>query len=229
MKLLVLITLLLPFCGIADEFVKPFVTKYCLDCHNNKKQKGKVNLESIQMDLQKGDHELWTHVYDQMVFGEMPPDDEEQPGNKERQKITAWIEKELSKVGKKPENILLEPGKGNYVDHDSLFGSEGFGPSYSLERIWRIRPDVITSRLGKIARRVSLLQPFNMRAGGHGFLDYDNQYRLTSPDLNQMMSNANKIAIALTSVKKSKGRIGKLLILSLRRFIPKYRILMKLF
>jgi hypothetical protein len=80
----------------ADPFfagsVKPFMNQYCSDCHNNKKQKGKLNLEPIhgfEADLESV--ELWQEMYNQLEEGEMPPEDETQPTVDEKEKIMSWI------------------------------------------------------------------------------------------------------------------------------------------
>ena len=48
-----------------------------------------------------------------------------------------------------------------------------------------------------------------MKAGGHGFKDYDNLYRLSGPDLAQMLANAKTISVALTSTRMNKGKIDR--------------------
>lgn len=74
------------------ESVKPFMNKYCSDCHNNKKQKGKVNLEPINSFGANLDSvELWQEMYNQLEDGDMPPEDEVQPTKLEREKIMEWI------------------------------------------------------------------------------------------------------------------------------------------
>jgi len=55
--------------------LKPFFTKYCIDCHNAEEQEGDVRLD----DMSKFDAELWTDIYDVIDMGDMPPEDESQP------------------------------------------------------------------------------------------------------------------------------------------------------
>ena len=67
--------------------IKAFLSNYCTDCHSNKKQKGKVNLEVLDgfTDLESVD--LWLEVASQLKEKEMPPEDEKQPSDEERQKV----------------------------------------------------------------------------------------------------------------------------------------------
>ena len=72
------------------------------------------------------------------------------------------------------------------MKHERLFGNEDFGPASSPPRIWRIRPSVYESGIDRKERNVL---PFTLKSGGHGFRDYDNQYRLAGADLSQLMAN----------------------------------------
>ncbi|MCM8530688.1 MAG: DUF1592 domain-containing protein [Lentisphaeraceae bacterium] len=74
------------------ENIKPFINQYCSDCHNNKKQKGKLNLEPIhgfEANLESVD--LWQEIHDLLEEDEMPPEDETQPSADEKEKIMTWI------------------------------------------------------------------------------------------------------------------------------------------
>lgn len=80
----------------ADPFfkatIKPFMNQYCSDCHSNKKQKGKLNLEPIQsFEANLESVELWQEMYDQLEEGDMPPEDETQPSAAEKEKVMSWI------------------------------------------------------------------------------------------------------------------------------------------
>ncbi len=62
-----------------------FFDKYCLECHDTLTEKGKVNLEEIPFQVTNlKDAELWQKVLNSMNSGEMPPEDEPQPGNNEK-------------------------------------------------------------------------------------------------------------------------------------------------
>jgi len=54
--------------------VKPFLDKYCYECHGNDLAKGEINFEAIQDDHQMFPQQrLWREVLNQVTVGEMPP------------------------------------------------------------------------------------------------------------------------------------------------------------
>jgi mono/diheme cytochrome c family protein len=82
-----------------DAVVKPFFEKNCTDCHNNRRQKGGMNLERIATaDLVSTHLEDIEHVLLKLRTGEMPPEDEERPDQKDVEAVTAWIEREFSRL-----------------------------------------------------------------------------------------------------------------------------------
>lgn len=57
-----------------------FFKAHCLDCHNEKKQKGKVRLDNISLkisNLEEADQ--WQAILDAVQSGEMPPEEEPEP------------------------------------------------------------------------------------------------------------------------------------------------------
>ena len=76
--------------------VKPFMNQYCSDCHNNKKQKGKLNLDPIHgFEANWESVDLWQEMYNQLEEGEMPPEDETQPSKQEKDKVMLWISSQI--------------------------------------------------------------------------------------------------------------------------------------
>lgn len=57
-----------------------FLEKYCWDCHDDAKPKAGLNIMDLDFDP-RSPHNLaiWTHVYDRVTAGQMPPEDEDQP------------------------------------------------------------------------------------------------------------------------------------------------------
>jgi hypothetical protein len=54
--------------------IKPFLAKYCTDCHDAELEKGHLNLEQFQDDTRFfRDQRIWREVVSQVVSGEMPP------------------------------------------------------------------------------------------------------------------------------------------------------------
>ncbi len=77
--------------------VKPFLEKYCFDCHGEDIQEGGVRLDQFgnTPDI-LSDHKLWEKIYQQISVGSMPPQDEETPSPDERQQIAAWLDKQVN-------------------------------------------------------------------------------------------------------------------------------------
>ncbi|MCM8530686.1 MAG: DUF1592 domain-containing protein [Lentisphaeraceae bacterium] len=96
MKTIFLLIFLLTFGVHAEDFfaenVKPFLNSYCSDCHSDKKQKGKLNLDPIDgFRANLNSIELWQEIHDLLEEGDMPPEDEKQPTTDEKEKVMTWI------------------------------------------------------------------------------------------------------------------------------------------
>jgi mono/diheme cytochrome c family protein len=72
--------------------IQPLFSRYCFECHDARKQKGDVRLDTIDPDIVSGqDAETWNHVLDMINGGEMPPRKADQPSNEERRLLVAWL------------------------------------------------------------------------------------------------------------------------------------------
>ena len=75
------------------DIVAPFFEKHCIRCHGPVKSKGKITVHSLDGDLSAGQElERWEAILDVLEHGEMPPEDEPQPIDAEREQVAAWIE-----------------------------------------------------------------------------------------------------------------------------------------
>jgi hypothetical protein len=86
LKLFTLLVLV-SFCVKADEAnnYQKFFSAHCFDCHNDKKQKGKVRLDNISLKIntvEQADH--WQAILDAVQSGEMPPEEEPVPPASEK-------------------------------------------------------------------------------------------------------------------------------------------------
>ena len=70
---------------------KPFLTKYCLRCHNEQERESGIRVDQFDGQLAESMLKLWEEVLDKIVDGEMPPEDELQPSKVELQAMTQWI------------------------------------------------------------------------------------------------------------------------------------------
>lgn len=153
--------------------VQPFFANYCIECHGEKKQKADFTVHDIDPLITNGnDIERWEKVLEMVSNGDMPPDKAiEFPSGSERRELEKWIDLELKKIGRGPdEGRLSRPEFGNRVNHEELFSGEHLGPASSPPRLWR--------RNLQIHRRFELENrlpqgsiPFTPQ-GGRGFQDY---------------------------------------------------------
>jgi mono/diheme cytochrome c family protein len=82
-----------------DRIVKPFLETHCVDCHNDRRQKGGINLARVATaDLVATHVDDIEHMLLKLRTGEMPPADEERPDPKEVEAVTHWIEQEFARL-----------------------------------------------------------------------------------------------------------------------------------
>ena len=63
-----------------DDKHRAFFKDYCNECHNEKKQKGKLRLDDISFALDSVENaDRWQKILNQINSGEMPPEDAKQP------------------------------------------------------------------------------------------------------------------------------------------------------
>ena len=62
-----------------------FLANYCLNCHDDEKQEGKINLEDLDFNIQTLQQaETWQKVLNAINSGDMPPEDKKQPKSMEK-------------------------------------------------------------------------------------------------------------------------------------------------
>jgi mono/diheme cytochrome c family protein len=82
-----------------DNIVRPFVAENCVPCHGFKKQKNGLNLESYDSAASlRDEHERWAEVVKKLRGREMPPEEEPQPPEHQRQAVAGWLAKELDRI-----------------------------------------------------------------------------------------------------------------------------------
>ncbi len=69
-----------------------FLTAHCVACHSGPKPEGTLDLESLPHDPTNPDAVArWVAVHDRIAAGEMPPSEEEQPNDADRQAMLAEL------------------------------------------------------------------------------------------------------------------------------------------
>ena len=81
-----------------NSSISGFMKKHCVACHGADEPAGDVRLDAIDGDIVRGTSvSLWKDVLHRIETGEMPPEDEPQPTEAERDSLAKWIRGELRK------------------------------------------------------------------------------------------------------------------------------------
>jgi mono/diheme cytochrome c family protein len=79
-----------------QEFVKPLIKQHCVRCHNVDNMKSGIRVDQLSATPEDRQLFLWKDILKQVDEGAMPPDDEPQPTEDERKKLTAWIQRTMT-------------------------------------------------------------------------------------------------------------------------------------
>ncbi len=141
-----------------EGFPSVFLATNCVDCHGDGSKEGGFSLEDLG-PVDETNAALWTSVWSQVTLGEMPPKDVDQPDVVSRLKFADWVVASLSAAMEDQGGFRLpqDPDKGNFVDHDLLFGTlpEGIQlkPPSSPARLWRVTPQEHMTRLNALINK----------------------------------------------------------------------------
>ncbi|MEI6235328.1 MAG: DUF1588 domain-containing protein [Planctomycetota bacterium] len=150
-----------------EKRAKPFLEKYCMECHDNDTEKGNISLENLQ-DISPENASLWKRIWEQVALKEMPPRKRRnQPELIERYELSRWITDGITKALKDKGGFVdhMRPVKGNHIDHDLLFGAlpKNLEPASTPARIWRIHPQEHLVRLNEL---ICLKRKYNSERPG---------------------------------------------------------------
>ncbi|MFG0265966.1 MAG: DUF1588 domain-containing protein [Rhodopirellula sp. JB055] len=154
-------------------FAEPFLENHCIDCHGESDPEGGLSLENLG-PIDAINASAWTSVWAQVSLQQMPPPDMSQPEVIERLKFSDWIVGELTRElqDKGGFHAHRDPNKGNFLEHDLLFGSlpEGIQlvPTSSPARIWRVTPEEHITRLNELINTEPEYDPAKPGLRTHG-------------------------------------------------------------
>jgi hypothetical protein len=75
-----------------DAQIKPFITRYCLDCHSGEKPKGDFSLDKLAPNFtDDASRKRWQGVMSRVKSGEMPPKPKTRPTDKEVKAVVEFI------------------------------------------------------------------------------------------------------------------------------------------
>lgn len=145
-----------------------FLGKFCLDCHGSTDPEGDVRLDNLDVDLSVTETaDSWNRIFNQVQFGEMPPEDETQPSADQRATFLRQLDHELTLHGRgfELDKKLLLPQFGNHIDHGKLFDGSVTEKPYSPARLWRQRPIIYDAIWGNAYGRAPW---YSVKIGGTG-------------------------------------------------------------
>lgn len=147
-------------------FARPFLDAHCIDCHSGAAPEGNLALDELG-PVDEVNAAVWNSVWAQVTLKEMPPKDADQPDVVGRLQFSDWVVGELTRVlrDKGGFRAHLDPDKGNFVDHDLLFGPLPDGvklrPTSSPARLWRVTPQEHITRLNELINTEPEFDPAN--------------------------------------------------------------------
>lgn len=212
------------------ESVLPVLQKYCFSCHNADEQSGEVRLDNLESLKLEARLELLNRAHEQIFIGEMPPKNEKQPAEAERELLADWVARELrAHNASKLEDKLRKPEFGNVLDHDKLFsGKYKHLPSFTPDRRWLISEFIFNAKFNKLLdhngqrdidgkrysvigdnnRRTNLTNPFLLPT--HSGVRYYDTTILDGGHLLTMLTNAKEVSAFMLNRAKSRGYIPAL-------------------
>ena len=74
-------------CAADESEGVPFLQEHCVKCHNAEKHKGNVRLDELGFRVNGDSYKLWEEIVHNIQRGDMPPENEKQPLQEERQEF----------------------------------------------------------------------------------------------------------------------------------------------
>ncbi len=95
-----------------DAGVRPFVKRYCLDCHTGADAQQGVQLDKYRTAAAVlDDRQTWHEVLKVLRTHKMPPEDSPRPKAAEVEAVTAWLQTTLDKADRASKAVAADPGR----------------------------------------------------------------------------------------------------------------------
>ncbi len=185
-----------------EERIRPFLQTYCIACHGEETQKGKIRLDHLRGDMEdRKEAELWARSLEAIEFGEMPSDKADKfPTKAQARLVQDWIALSLDRAGRKVEDKAGKEGYGNLIPHDLLFSpAESKRVVNAAARLWRISPKALAD-IVRGARMVS--NPFVLDKPHGNFRDFKGKYAFNS----LMAEQVTELALAHSEKEAKNAR-----------------------
>ena len=109
----------------AAEFqddVQPLLQRYCFECHSGDDANGDVDFTTIHSKQEIADaFETWEAVIGHLKAGTMPPPDETQPSDEERQQVFRWHRQFIDSVEARP--AVFKPRRLSVIEYRNTLRS----------------------------------------------------------------------------------------------------------
>ena len=87
--------------------VRDFFTKHCYDCHADGVNEGGLDLEGLTAEMSERPLvDRWTHIFDRVSQGRMPPATEPRPIAKDKLGFLSWIEPRLTAADRSQREVV---------------------------------------------------------------------------------------------------------------------------
>ena len=144
-----------------EQIAKRLLQTYCVDCHGDESPEGDLALETLA-SVDSTNLDIWKRIWAQVSIKEMPPENSSELPTVERLQWLDWIEQQLDEAMAEQGGFTEsgDPQKGNFVDHELLFGELPSGlillPPSTPARLWRVTPQEHMARLNELINRCLL-------------------------------------------------------------------------
>ena len=82
-----------------EREIAPILQQHCIDCHSTKEKSGELDLERFaSLELVRQDIEVWQNVLEQLILGEMPPEDAAPLSKEHKTQLQSWVRKTLDEA-----------------------------------------------------------------------------------------------------------------------------------
>lgn len=197
----------------AQDFGKPWqpiLKDYCLDCHNDKKTKGELNLARFGSEAAVlAERKVWRRVWEMLHNREMPPPEETQPREDQRLALTDWIEQMLARpmAGAAPDPGHVPPRRLTATQYNAsvadLLGLQRRTAFYDPQRNAGSMPEMVRFVLHRQFQEPLVHLPPDPAA--HGFDSMAESLSLPPFLMEKYLDAAEKLT-AREDVRQSLGR-----------------------
>ncbi len=85
-----------------EKHVQPFLKQHCVRCHNPDEMMSGIRVDQLNAAVEDRHIKLWDGIRRQISGAVMPPEDEPQPTQSQREEVVRWIERALDVARSRP-------------------------------------------------------------------------------------------------------------------------------